>query len=82
MCTFYRRTHNSPPPPGKVFMQYLYPGGDPHKFGSMELPQVRFLLKQGQIPTPATPLSSVGRDTPHDTDTVKSVDTLESVNRR
>jgi hypothetical protein len=65
------------PRSGKVVMRYVYSGDDPSKFGEGELPQARFLLEQGLVSAPPTL-----RDQPQDSDTIRSIYMLESVNRR
>ena len=60
---------------GKVFMRFLYPGDDPQRYGSAELPRAEFLLLQGSIP----PESDELLPKPQDTDAIKSVYILESI---
>jgi len=62
---------------GKVFVFYLYPGDDPAKYGAAELPQIRFLLKQGDVaPSP------IQRYEPQDSDFVTSIFMCERASRK
>lgn len=70
--------HGMPmPAPGKVFVFYLYPGDVPEKYGAAELPQIRFLLKQGDV-APSQPQG----EEPQDSDLVASIFASEHANRK
>ena len=64
-------------PPGKVFVFYLYPGDNPEKYGVAELPQIQFLLKQGDVAP-----SQVQGDEPQDSDVIGSIHLVERANRK
>jgi len=69
--------HGSPvAAPGKVFVFYLYPGDDSEKYGAVELPQIRFLLKQGDVAP-----SQMRRYEPQDSDLIASIFVREHANR-
>jgi hypothetical protein len=64
-------------PSGKVFVFYLYPGDDPEKYGVAELPQIQFLLKQGNVAP-----HQVNSEDPQDSDVIKSIRVIERANRK
>lgn len=78
LSAFELSPHGSPVSAlGKVFVFYLYPGDDPEKYGAMELPQIRFLLKQGDVAP-----SQFQRFKPQDSDLVVSIFLSEDANRK
>ena len=63
--------------PGKVLVFYLYPGDEPEKYGVAELPQIQFLLKQGDVAP-----NRVQADDPQDSDVIGSISVSERANRK